>query len=343
MNFVNQIDIYSSNIKLLMKNNGFKFRHVNDNVYKIEFGLAKNCYFYINSKNKTDVPFEVIYFSNDNELSTFQLSEKVFSNDLCQVWNIANHLNKVIKIKTISNDFNFDEIDYLHKLSKTGIHTTINGVENMFGKIIVLECDNKTISCEYSYVIMNKFTHVDDIDFDYKKLIVDCVQTLKQIHQMSLSHNDIKINNIMYDNIYNKYVIIDYDRMFKPNKIIVSSKYEISLVTYLLCLGYDVNDYMHSYPNDLMALFYTVCGLMVSFDYLIEWIKINKNIITDKKEFYEKLTIERNKIRNTVTNQKLVQFYRIVLRYRYSYSLTYNYIEHYYDDIINLFSGNETI
>lgn len=345
------IDTYKNDISLLIKKCPYKLRHIDENIYRIEFDSAKNIYFYIQSKNKF-LDLNIIYFINDkNETEKYELSKKIFSNDLCQVWELKNHSNKVIKIKTLKREFNFDEIDFLLRLTKNGVHTTINNIENIYGKLIILESNEKNnwhILYEYSYIIMNKFISIDDIDFDfdfnfnYKKLIVDCVQTLKQIHQMSLSHNDIKLNNIMYDDIHDKYVIIDYDRMFKPNRIIVSWKYDEKLITYLLRLGYDLNDYMHSYPNDLMALFYTVCELIVSFDYIPEWIKKNRNIIVDDKEFYEQLVIERNKIRDQITDQLMWKFYKIVLRYRYSYSLTFNYIEHYYDEIINLFYINKT-
>jgi len=249
---------------------------------------------------------------------------KLYSTDACQIWEFDQ--SKVIKIKNIWNKSknNNTEIDNL----------LINVIK--YGTISI-KCDDH-ISCQYSYIIMNKLC--DDYDLTPQicsSLIIDCVNSLKEIHKLGFVHNDIKISNILYDPVNVKYVFIDFEHATMANNVILSPIYNKHKVVYLLTLGYDINDYMNSYPQDLMALFHTVCQIHVPFNSLFKFINDNYTICKNEQTFYKNITEYRQQLIQRITDPKLLSFYDLIVKYKTDYNKNMSYIEHYYDDIIAIF------
>ncbi len=159
--------------------------------------------------------------------------DKLLNDDLYTTYKgTYNGLPSILKFFTEQSDNNneFEVIEFLHSNSDNPEWYPIpyesynsQEIENMEEIIpkYVLENHEPYKLIVYSYLEGDDIVKENLIKDDIDNLKDDIREHLEQIHKVGLIYGDIRLPNIIFSKIFNRYLLIDYGRTFSND----SSKY----------------------------------------------------------------------------------------------------------------------
>ena len=110
----------------------------------------------------------------------------------CDLGAIYVFDNFVVKIKPKSH------LTFLKKIKKIKSDFLEEIIEIVVGELFLI-------------MITKKYSPINYIPLDANKLKEDIYSALDDLDKINLSHKDVSLDNIVYDNINNRYILIDFD------------------------------------------------------------------------------------------------------------------------------------
>jgi serine/threonine protein kinase len=147
--------------------------------------------------------YNIIRFFGDIDIFNFTLLKYInisteFIYAKCDLGSVYIFNNIVVKIKPI---------EYYDKFIK---------IKNISSKYI--EEIIEIVQCQKSLIIIStKYQNIQS-NIQSKKLKDDIYKALEEFDKNNLSHKDVSLDNIVYDNINNNYVLIDFDMVSNEYK-----------------------------------------------------------------------------------------------------------------------------
>ncbi|BCT22568.1 serine/threonine protein kinase [Carp edema virus] len=162
------------------------------------------------------------------------------------------------------------------------------------------------------------------------KIFIELIQAFKLLHELGLTHGDVKPDNILIDNNLNTF-LIDFDITIPfiiNGKFKINRKYK-SYGTPLFAAIPALTGISNAPINDIESLLYTLCYLLKLPPFDIINSKDTKEVILDHKEDFS----------DKILNDKIEHPFKKVFQYCYSfpYETSYNLC---YDTITELYKTN---
>ena len=163
-----------------IKDNCSKYTSGEENTFILDNIIPSNT---IDSPSNMYLITELINIKDDSIIFECELLNKEDNINLSSINNL------VIKYCTKH------ELSFIKKIKKS----------NIFDNQFIHNITNK-------YYVMNLYKEVTDkqLNNDYIKITNDILSFLYKLHNIGIIHNDIKLDNILYDDINNRYILIDY-------------------------------------------------------------------------------------------------------------------------------------